>query len=65
MDKGISIAYRFLFKCAYWYIRLRIDLLINDLTYKAITEGALVIYQSSAMTTFIHARDMARSFLLD
>ena len=29
--------------------RLRMDLLINDLTYKVITEGALVIYQSSNM----------------
>lgn len=43
--------------------RLRMDLLINDLVYKAITDGCLVIYQSHAMRTFIHVRDMARSFL--
>ena len=43
--------------------RLRMDLLVNDLVYKAITDGCLVIYQSHAMRTFIHVRDMARSFL--
>jgi len=43
--------------------RLRMDLLINDLAYKAVTDGCLVIYQSPAMRTFIHVRDMAMSFL--
>ena len=43
--------------------RLRMDLLVNDLVYKAITDGCLVIYQSQAMRTFIHVRDMARAFL--
>ena len=57
-----SIAYRF--ATAFGISpRLRMDLLINDLVYKAVTEGALVIYQSSAMRTFIHVRDMAMSFL--
>ena len=62
MENGFSSAYRFAAAFGISH-RLRMDLLINDLTYKAITEGALVIYQSSAMRTFIHARDMARSFL--
>tara|TARA_R100000152_G_C6782287_1_gene219577 strand:+ start:15329 stop:16282 length:954 start_codon:yes stop_codon:yes gene_type:complete len=57
-----SIAYRF--ATAFGVSpRLRMDLLINDLAYKAVTEGALVIYQSGAMRTFIHVRDMAMSFL--
>jgi nucleoside-diphosphate-sugar epimerase len=43
--------------------RLRMDLLINDLVYKAVTDGCLVIYQSPAMRTFIHVSDMAFSFL--
>ena len=62
MDRENSVAYRFATAFGISH-RLRMDLLINDLTYKAITEGALVIYQSSAMRTFIHARDMANSFL--
>lgn len=43
--------------------RLRLDLLINDLTYKSITEGYAVIYESHFMRTFIHVKDIARVFL--
>ena len=43
--------------------RLRLDLLINDFTYKAVTEGYLVIYEKHFMRTFIHVYDMARVFL--
>ena len=62
MEHKNSIAYRF--ATAFGVSpRLRMDLLINDLAYKAVTDGCLVIYQSSAMRTFIHVRDMAMSFL--
>ena len=43
--------------------RLRLDLLINDLTYKAVKEGYSVIYESHFLRTFIHVRDIARVFL--
>jgi nucleoside-diphosphate-sugar epimerase len=43
--------------------RLRLDLLVNDLTYKSITEGYAVIYESNFMRTFIHVRDIANVFL--
>lgn len=43
--------------------RLRLDLLINDLTYKSLSEGYAVIYESHFMRTFIHVRDIARVFL--
>lgn len=43
--------------------RLRLDLLINDLTYKALTEGYAVIYESNFMRTFIHVKDMVNVFL--
>lgn len=42
--------------------RLRLDLLVNDLTYKAETEGYAVIYESHFMRTFIHVKDIARVF---
>jgi nucleoside-diphosphate-sugar epimerase len=43
--------------------RLRLDLLVNDLTFKSLTEGYAVIYESHFMRTFIHVRDIARVFL--
>lgn len=43
--------------------RLRLDLLINDLTYKSIKEGYAVIYESHFMRTFIHVKDIARIFV--
>lgn len=43
--------------------RLRLDLLINDLTYKAHKEGYAVIYESHFLRTFIHVKDIARVFL--
>jgi nucleoside-diphosphate-sugar epimerase len=43
--------------------RLRLDLLVNDLTYKAIKEGYAVIYESHFMRTFIHVKDIAKIFV--
>ena len=42
--------------------RLRLDLLVNDLTYRAHTEGYAVIYESHFMRTFIHVKDIAKVF---
>jgi nucleoside-diphosphate-sugar epimerase len=43
--------------------RLRLDLLINDFTYKASTQGYLVVYEKHFMRTFIHVHDMGRVFM--
>jgi nucleoside-diphosphate-sugar epimerase len=43
--------------------RLRLDLLVNDLTYKSFKEGYNVIYESHFLRTFIHVKDIARVFL--
>jgi len=43
--------------------RLRLDLLVNDFTYKAVTQGYLVVYEKHFMRTFIHVHDMGRAFI--
>lgn len=43
--------------------RLRLDLLINDLTHKAITQKYAIIYESHFLRTFIHVDDLTNSFL--
>jgi len=43
--------------------RMRLDLLPNDFTYRAVKDRTLIVYEKNFMRTFIHVRDMARSFL--
>lgn len=42
--------------------RLRQDLLINDFTLKAITEGELILFEGHFKRTFISVNNLARSF---
>ena len=42
---------------------MRVNLLVNDLTHQAVTNGCLNIFQADFKRTFIHVRDMADSFL--
>lgn len=43
--------------------RLRLDLLINDFVYQALKQHYLVVFESNFMRTFIHVKDMGRSFV--
>jgi nucleoside-diphosphate-sugar epimerase len=62
MENRKSIAWRF--ATAFGVSsRLRLDLLVNDFTYKAVKEGYLVVYEKHFMRTFIHVHDMGRAFL--
>jgi nucleoside-diphosphate-sugar epimerase len=43
--------------------RMRIDLLVNDFTYRAINDGFIVLFESHFKRNFIHIRDVTRAFL--
>lgn len=43
--------------------RMRLDLLVNDFTYRAVTDGFLVLFQAHFKRNYIHVRDVARAFI--
>jgi nucleoside-diphosphate-sugar epimerase len=43
--------------------RMRLDLLVNDFTYRACTDRFIVLFESHAKRNLIHVRDVARAFL--
>ena len=43
--------------------RMRTDLLVNDFTYKAITDKYIVVFEKSFKRNFIHIQDVANVFL--
>jgi len=43
--------------------RMRLDLLVNDFVYKAVTDGYLVIFEKDFKRNFIHIRDAADCFI--
>lgn len=42
--------------------RMRIDLLVNDFTWRAVTDRAVVIFEGHFKRNFIHIRDISRAF---
>jgi nucleoside-diphosphate-sugar epimerase len=43
--------------------RLRLDLLVNDFTYRAVTDGVVTVFEGQFKRNFIHVRDVTRVFL--
>ena len=43
--------------------RMRLDLLVNDFTYRALHDRALVLFESKYRRTCVHVRDVAQAFL--
>ena len=62
LNAGNSVAYRF--ATAFGVSnRMRLDLMPNDFTYQAVRNRNLIVYEGGFKRTFVHVRDMARSFL--
>ena len=62
MERDNTIAYRF--ATAFGVSpRFRLDLLINDFSYKCIKDGYLVVYEKNYMRTFLHVSDIAECFV--
>lgn len=62
LDAGNGIAYRY--ATAFGVSpRMRLDLMPNDFTYQAVKNRNLIVYEGGFKRTFVHVRDMARSFL--
>ncbi len=43
--------------------RMRIDLLVNDFTYRAVTDAFIVLFEAHFKRNYIHIRDVARVFI--
>ncbi len=43
--------------------RMRLDLLVNDFTYRAINDRFIVLFEAHYKRNFIHVRDVARAFV--
>lgn len=43
--------------------RMRLDLLVNDFVYRAVTDRAITVFEGHAKRNYIHIRDVARAFL--
>ena len=43
--------------------RMRLDLLVNDFTYRAYTDRFIVLFESHFKRNYLHVRDVARVFL--
>jgi len=43
--------------------RMRLDLLVNDFTYRAVTDHFLVLFEAHFRRNYIHIRDVAKAFI--
>lgn len=62
LDRGNAISFR-LATVFGMSPRMRLDLLVNDFVYRAITDRAVVLFESHFKRNYIHVRDVSRVFL--
>ena len=62
LDKGNSISFR-LATVFGMSPRMRLDLLVNDFTYRAVKDRFVVIFEGHFKRNYIHIRDVSRAFI--
>lgn len=62
LDRGNAISFR-LATVFGMSPRMRLDLLVNDFVYRAVTDRAIVLFESHFKRNYIHVRDVSRVFL--
>ncbi len=62
LDAGNSVTFR-LATVFGMSPRMRVDLLVNDFVYRALTDRAVVVFEGHAKRNYIHVRDVSRAFL--
>jgi nucleoside-diphosphate-sugar epimerase len=62
LEKGESVTFRLatVFGIA---PRMRLDLLVNDFVYRAVTDGFIVLFEQHFKRNYLHVRDAAGAFL--
>lgn len=43
--------------------RMRLDLLVNDFVYRAVNDGAVILFEAHFKRNYIHVRDVSRAFM--
>ena len=62
LDAGNAISYR-LATVFGMSPRMRVDLLVNDFVYRAVTDRTVVVFEGHFKRNYIHVRDVAAAFL--
>jgi nucleoside-diphosphate-sugar epimerase len=62
LDRGNGISFR-LATVFGMSPRMRLDLLVNDFVYRAVTDRAVVLFEAHFKRNYLHVRDVANAFL--